>query len=36
MFKPVQPEQLAKRLRELCAAPAGAGIPPYDSARLSR
>jgi CheY-like chemotaxis protein len=36
MFKPVQPEQLAKRLRELCAAPAGAGIPPCDSARLSR
>ncbi len=36
MFKPVQPEQLAKRLRELCAAPAGAGIPPSDSARLSR
>ena len=36
MFKPVQPEQLAKRLRELCAAPAGAGVPPCDSARLSR
>lgn len=36
MFKPVQPEQLVKRLRELCAAPAGAGIPPCDSARLSR
>lgn len=35
MFKPVQPEQLAKRLRELCAAPADAGIPPFDSARLS-
>ncbi len=36
MFKPVQPEQLATRLRELCAAPAGAAIPPSDSARLSR
>jgi signal transduction histidine kinase/CheY-like chemotaxis protein len=36
MFKPVQPEQLANRLRELCAAPAGSGNPSSDSARLSR
>lgn len=36
MFKPVQPEQLAQRLRELCAAPAGTGFPPSEGARLSR
>lgn len=36
MFKPVQPEQLAKRLRELCAVPGAAGMPAADSARLSR
>ncbi len=35
MFKPVQPEQLAERLRELCATPAGADVSATDSVRLS-
>ncbi|MBB3181781.1 hybrid sensor histidine kinase/response regulator [Variovorax sp. Sphag1AA] len=36
MFKPVQPEQLATQLRELCAASARTGIPTHDNSRLSR
>ena len=36
MFKPVQPEQLATQLRELCAASVRTGVPAGDSARLSR
>jgi len=35
MFKPVQPEQLAKRLRELCTAPAGTAFAHTDSTGLS-